>query len=87
MGMGIWWKNERTGVPKFLGPRDGLNLENSTWNREISAPQCQIRAQNLNKQVFAGLFSLFCGFGGVPLGGAHPALCYSTRMLIGFLSA
>ena len=44
MGMGIWWKNDRTGVPRFLGPRDGSNRENSTGDREISAARCQIRA-------------------------------------------
>ena len=35
-------KNDRTDVPKCLGPRDGSNPENSTGDQEISAPGPQI---------------------------------------------
>ena len=32
--MGICGKNDPAGVPKFLGPRNGSNRENSTGDRE-----------------------------------------------------
>ena len=78
IGVGIlvnigWW-----GVPKNVGPQDRSKLKTPMLAEEISAWRPQKPYFRAKTFVFTLILAIF-HYLGVPLGGQHPALCYSLQ--------